>query len=109
MADRVTFTPRSAQRIADAVLQVEAGDRQNKGVMFGAPPYAPEKLFRMCTFTGSWSKNALKVVTFKYQSTTPNTTQASNLFAAISNTATTAMTCAIAKEGTAWYLIAAEC
>lgn len=65
--------------------------------------------FRICTFTGSWSKNTDKVVTFKFQTNTPNTVQASNLFAAITVGGTASLNCAIAKEGTAWYLIAAEC
>ena len=64
--------------------------------------------FRICTFTAAWSKNANKTVTFKYQTTTPNTVVATNLFAEI-GTASSSRNCAIAKEGTAWYLIAAEC
>ena len=65
------------------------------------------KTFRICTFTGSWSINATKTVTFRGVTTTPNTVSAVNLFAAVSNTAT--KNCAIAKDGTAWYLIAAQC
>lgn len=66
------------------------------------------KTFRICTFTAAWSKNANKTVTFKYQTTTPNTVVATNLFAEI-GTASSSRNCAIAKEGTAWFLIAAEC
>jgi hypothetical protein len=44
-------------------------------------------------------------VTFKYQTSTPNTVTATNLFAAVPASGN----CAIAREGTAWYLIAAEC
>jgi hypothetical protein len=47
-------------------------------------------------------------VTFRNQTTTPNTVSAINLFAAISAPSGTA-NCAIAKDGTAWYLIAAQC
>jgi len=65
--------------------------------------------FRICTFTGSWSKNSDKTVTFKFQTATPNTAQASNLFAEIETSLATSRNCAIAREGTAWYLIAAEC
>lgn len=68
----------------------------------------PTRPFRVCTFTGAWSKNASKTVTFKYQTTTPNTVVATNLFAEI-GTASSSRNCAIAKEGTAWFLIAAEC
>ena len=63
--------------------------------------------FRICTFTAAWSKNANKTVTFKYQTNTPNTVVATNLFADLTGSGT--KNCAIAKEGTAWYLIAAEC
>ena len=65
------------------------------------------KVFRICTFTGSWNIDAAKTVTFKYQTATPNTVSATNLFANI--TATGTRNCAIAKEGTAWFLIAAQC
>jgi hypothetical protein len=64
--------------------------------------------FRICTFTGAWSKNATKTVTFKFQTNAPNTASATNLFANIA-TAASSRNCAIAKDGTAWYLIAAEC
>jgi len=71
------------------------------------PGYTP-KVFRICTFTGAWSKADNKTVTFKYTTTTPNTAQALNLFANITSS-TSARSCAIAKEGTAWFLISAEC
>lgn len=71
---------------------------------------AATKTFRICTFTGAWSKLAEKTVTFRGVTATPNTVSAVNLFAAISGTTATATkNCAIAKDGTAWYLIAAEC
>jgi hypothetical protein len=71
------------------------------------PEYVPT-VFRICTFTGAWSKADNKTVTFKYQTSTPNTAQALNLFANITSS-TSARSCAIAKEGTAWFLISAEC
>lgn len=67
-----------------------------------------EKQFRICTFTGSWSINATKTVTFRGVTSTPNTVAAVNLFADIA-TSSSSRTCAIAKDGTAWYLIAAQC
>jgi len=66
--------------------------------------YSP-KTFRICTFTGSWAINASKVVTFRGVTATPNTVSAVNLFTEFTATTTTT-TCAIAKDGTAWYLIA---
>jgi hypothetical protein len=70
---------------------------------------AAGKVFRICEFTGAWSKNSAKVVTFKYQTSTPNTVTATNLFASIATAAESVRNCAIAREGTAWFLIAAEC
>jgi hypothetical protein len=110
--ERVTFTRPAAERIAKVVRAVEGGDRDTPGIYFGsAPGAAGAKTFRVCTFTGAWSKNTAKTVTFRNQTTTPNTVSATNLFAAIAGvTATsTSRACAIAKDGTAWYLIAAEC
>jgi hypothetical protein len=65
----------------------------------------PGKVFRVCTFTGAWSKTSNKTVTLRNQTAT---LVATNLFADIV-TATSSRTCAVAKDGTAWYLIAAEC
>ncbi len=65
-------------------------------------------VFRMGTFTGAWSKNSAKTVTFRGVTSTPNTASATNLFAAVPAPASSG-NCAIAKDGTAWYLIAAEC
>ncbi len=105
----VTFSHGAAQRIAKAVRVVEGGDRNQPGITFDHPLAVAGKWFRVCTFTGTWTKTESKVVTFKYQTSTPNTVTATNLFATVSNTATTTLNCAIAREGTAWYLIAAEC
>lgn len=106
----VTFSHGAAQRIAKAVRVVEGGDRNQPGITFNHQiPGVGGKVFRIATFTGSWDKNASKTVTFKYQTATPNTAVASNLFANVGNTAASTLNCAIAKEGTAWFLIAAEC
>jgi len=64
--------------------------------------------FKICTFTGAWAIDALKTVTFKYQTNTPNTVSASNLFAAVPAPSGNG-NCAIARDGTAWFLIAAQC
>lgn len=106
--ERVSFTRPAAERIAKVVRQVEAGDRNAGALSFGyRDSAAAGKVFRVCTFTGSWNIDDAKTVTFKYQAATPNTVSATNLFANI--TATGTRNCAIAKEGTAWFLIAAQC
>ena len=94
----------AAQRIAKVVRTVEQGNRDQQGVSFGHQPM-PGKVFRVCTFTGSWSKNTDHVVTLRNQTAT---LLATNIFADIVTT-TSPKSCAIAKDGTAWYLIAAEC
>ena len=60
--------------------------------------------FRICTFTGAWAVGTSKTVTFKNQAS-PNTASATNLFFPVTSTATAIINCAIAREGTAWYLI----
>jgi hypothetical protein len=74
---------------------------------FESLPAPAGKAFRICTYTGAWSKNTAKTVTFRGVTATPNTVSATNLFAALPARGT--RNCAIAKDGTAWYLIAAEC
>jgi len=104
--ERVAFTRPAAERIGRVVRIVEAGDRGAEGLTFTPKITGGGGIkFRVCTFTGAWSKNSAKVVTFKYQTSTPNTVTATNLFAAVPASGN----CAIAREGTAWFLIAAEC
>lgn len=102
------FDAQSAVRIANAVRRVEIGDRAEKPLEFAPVPQQQRKTFRIATFSGAWSIGATKTVTFKYQTATPNTAVATNLFAAIA-TFTGSRDCAIARDGTAWFLIAARC
>jgi hypothetical protein len=103
--ERVTFTKPAAERIAKVVRAVEGGDRDAGPLTFGNRGVAGNpKLFRVCTFTGAWSINDTKTVTFRNQTATPNTVAAVNLFFPFPAPAS-ATDCAIAKDGTAWYLI----
>ena len=106
--DAVQFTRESADRIAGVVRTLELTPARGAPLNFDAVPPGQRKVFRVCTFTGAWSKNSAKTVTFRNQTSTPNTVSATNLFAAIA-TAAGSRNCAIARDGTAWYLIAAEC
>lgn len=108
--ERVTFTQPAAQRIADVVRTVEAGDRDSAGLSFGRAGGAAvgSKVFRVCTFTGTWTKNTQKTVTFRGVTSTPNTAVAHNIFVTVPGSSAS-KNCAIAKDGTAWYLISAEC
>jgi hypothetical protein len=103
----VSFTRGAADRIAKVVRTVERGDTSAEGLRFGRPPGGEgSKVFRVVTFTGSWDKDSAKTVTFKFQTTTPNTVSATNLLLDIPSacgTASTATVAIIAKEGTAWY------
>jgi hypothetical protein len=101
----VTFSRQSAQRIAKVVRTVEAGNRDQPGITFDHPQPGGigGRAFRMATFTGSWSIDATKVVTFIHQTTTPNTTSVVNELISLPDAGT--RNCAIAKEGTAWYLV----
>jgi hypothetical protein len=102
----VKFTRPAAQRIAEAVRKVEGGNRDQPPFGFEHPQgIGGAKMFRVCTYTGSWSKGSAKAVTFKYATGTPNTVSATNLFFPITSTATSSTDCAIAKDGTAWFLI----
>lgn len=98
------FDAQSAVRIANAVRKVEIGDRAEKPLEFDTVvPQQQRKTFRIATFSGAWAINATKTVTFKYQTATPNTASALNLFFPVTGSGTS--NCAIAKDGTAWFLI----
>jgi len=104
VADRVVFLRPDAERIARVVRTVENGDRDETPLRFGRRfEERSGKVFRICTFSGPWATNETKTVTFKYQTSTPNTASVRNLFFPITDMAT--RDCAIAKEGTAWFLI----
>lgn len=108
---RIDFTRGAAERIARVVRLVEQGERNETGPRYGTAQddtAAGPRLFRMGTFSGPWDKGTNDTVTFLNVTSTPNTVTAVNLFANVSNTASSAH-CAIARYGTAWYLIAAEC
>lgn len=106
----VQFSRQAAQRIAKAVRHVEQGNREQPGIsLVPRSQQAPSKTFRIATFTGQWDIDAVKTVTFKYQTNTPNTAAAINLFSALGTSVSDPRPCAIAREGTGWYLVAALC
>jgi len=102
------FTRESAERIANVVRAAELASPAARPLSFDRVDTPKQRLFRVCTFTGAWSINATKTVTFKNQTATPNTVAAVNLFAAVPAPSGSG-DCAIAKDGTAWFLIAAVC
>lgn len=103
--ERVTFTRPAAERIAKAVRKVEQGDRDCVGLTFDrVPSRSLPKVFRMGLFDGDWPKGSSKTVTFK--NATTGTVSATNLLWPVPDGPE--RNCAIAKEGTAWYLLQPE-
>lgn len=101
----IQFDSVSGARIGDAVRFVESQANRRGALRFSeVPPSASRPVFRVGTFNSAWPKDASRTVTLRSGSTV----SAMNLFADIA-TAVSVRDCAIAREGTAWYLIAAEC
>lgn len=71
--------------------------------------------FRIATFDGAWTKGSSKTVTFQSAAedgtltATSATATATNLFAEVNSAGGNGVHCAIAKAGSAWFLIASEC
>jgi hypothetical protein len=104
--DAVQFTRESAERVARVVRQAELTPAAASPLTFRkwfADNAGRSRAIRICTFTGDWSIGSAKTVAYKYQTTTPNTASATNLFFPVTSTAT--LDCAIGKDGTAWFLI----
>lgn len=98
--DLLARTRRTIETVEGGVLR--SGFRSTQPILEGDVASNP-KVFRICTFTGAWSINSTKTVTFKYQTATPNTVVATNLVCGLSPTSSCDVS--IAKEGTAWYLV----
>jgi hypothetical protein len=108
----VQFRHRDAQRIVSAVTAHEARRRdRNASTLPRATGGGGGGGVRICTFVGGWGVGQLKTVQFLGVTTAPSTTVAINLFSPIVplNVSNAPRHCAIAKDGAAWYLIAAEC
>jgi len=104
--DPTQFTLESAERIANVVRAAELSGPEARPLSFAREDFfRNRKAFRVCTFTGAWSINATKAVTFRNQTATPNTVAAVNLFFPFSAASNATTDCAIAKDGTAWFLI----
>lgn len=104
--ERVSFTRPAAERIAKVVRTVEQGNRASAGLSFNpraAGGGGGGKVFRVCTFIGEWPINSSKTVTLINQATTPNTVSAINLFFSLPDNGL--RNCAVAKEGSQWYLL----
>lgn len=92
----------SAARVARVVRTIEQQYPRARPLVFDGVPPGPRRVFRIGTFSGAWSKGSNKTVTFAGSQITATVT---NLFAPVPGSGD----CAIARNGTAWFLIAAEC
>jgi len=110
MPDRISFTRPAVARIANVVRTVENARTPGDALAFDAV-MQQRRVFRVCTFTGTWSIDSEKTLKFYNITSTPNTVSAFNIFADIAGGTSSACltSCGIAKSGTAWYLIAAGC
>lgn len=103
--DPTQFTRESAERIANVVRAAELATPASRPLNFERVDFSRSRVFRVATYTGAWSIGDSKVVTFKYKTDTPNTATVLNLFFPVTNTAAGNRDCAIAKEGTGWFLV----
>lgn len=105
--DLLARTRRAIEAVEGGVAR--SGFRSAQPILEGDVASSPSpRVFRICTFSGAWNIGDTKTVTFKYQTQTPNTVAAINLFATI-GTSTATRDCAIARDGSSWFLIAARC
>ena len=99
----VSFSRPAAQRIAKAVRVIEAGSRSQPGLTFDHP-MPGGKVFRVCTFTGSWSIGTTTTLTFQNVTTTPNTVSATNQLFTIGDACQTQVVY-IGKIKSDWHLL----
>ena len=104
MADAGMFNARDAQRIANAVMAHERKGRRQPAVTYPTVISSAPAVKRG-TFTAPWNKGA--TVTVRDSADAAVTYQVKNYFANVAGTG--AKSCAIAKVGDEWILIAAEC
>ena len=102
MADRVTFTKGSAERIAQVVRIVEAGNRDT-GKLPTAPRFQPGggAAIKFCSWTATWTYANTATITFSLSSSTAT---ANNVFLGVNPGEGW-----VAKKGSAgWQLIGCD-
>ena len=109
MDGRFVLTGGSAERIRDTIRTVESmvarSDVTALPTRFGEGAPLPLDNFRIGTFgTAAWSLGSANTVTLSNVGVTGYTVLATNVFGSLPAAGST-QTCAIAKDGTAWYLI----
>ena len=112
MSDRYVLTGGLLNKLRDTVRTVDGmtgGEEEPSRVTFSEAAYATRPI-RIGTFgTAAWSINSSNTVTLTNVGVTGYTVLATNIFGSLqamgSTLAGTTRPCAIAKDGTAWYLI----
>jgi hypothetical protein len=112
MSDRYVLTGGLLNKLRDTVRTVDGmtgGEEEPTRVTFSEAAYANRPV-RIGTFgTAEWSINSSNTVTLTNVGVTGYTVLATNIFGTItamgSTLAGTTRPCAVAKDGTAWYLI----
>ena len=109
---RVDFTRSAAERIANVVRTVEAGDRDGEALRFGRAMETMPAGLKLGTISATWNKGSTATVTQQKGDGTelsPTVTfTAKNHFATVTVTSGTKRV-ACGKVDTTWILIAAEC
>lgn len=122
MADSFLLSQPFVDKLRSTIERVDgtplpgAGGTKRAALLEDPGTTAPAaKIFRIATFDGSWNKGASKTVTFQNAAeggtltATSTTATATNLFADVNSDGNSGVHCAIAKAGSAWFLIASEC
>jgi hypothetical protein len=99
--DLLARTRRAIETVEGGV--VGSGFRRIPTVLEGEDGRS-QKVFRICTFTGSWAIGATKTVQLKYVPGATNTVVVTNIYCGL-NPGNVATDISIAKEGTAWFLV----
>lgn len=111
MAKNYLLSPALLSDVRDTISRVNAMPSAKPAQQKKQDPpgnVSTPQLFRIGTATGSWNKAATNTVTWAPGSGVTATSTATNLFANIAGTSST-YSVAIARVGSSWYLIAAEC
>lgn len=108
--ERVTFTRPAADRIAKAVRQVEAGNREGKGLVFGSrvPSGVASKL-KVCKTSADWDVGTLATLEVWHDGTPPSESDSGETIADVVNKvakvlAGTFVIIGEAENGS-WYLV----
>jgi hypothetical protein len=113
VADRVTFVPSAAERIAAAVRGFEAGERDGSPLTFKRPLLSGgSAMLRLGKTTSAWSKGTTTTIDLYEGGTTGSETKTGTLVGAVNKfAAVSSGKWVMVGRGplNGWYLIAAEC